>query len=93
MRELLIVAAAAGLSACATTASDADQVAQFLDRAEMCVHWAGEEPYDAERRAEIEGNLDDLRCMSLREDGQALRAKRADYPDDVRRIDEALEAF
>ena len=33
MRGLLIVAVAAGLSACATTASDADPVAAFLDRA------------------------------------------------------------
>ena len=31
-------------------------VANFLERREACDHWRGEEPYDAERRAEIIAN-------------------------------------
>lgn len=32
-------------------------VAAFIERIVYCEHWAGEEPYDAERRAEISAAL------------------------------------
>jgi len=40
-----------------------------------CSHWGGEEPYDANRRAEIEAAVTELRCSALQGDGEALKAK------------------
>lgn len=80
------------LSGCATSFSE-DAVTRFVERAQDCEHWMGEEPYDAERRAEIEGNIRDLRCTTVRRDGEALKLSRRDRPEDLRRIDEALAGF
>lgn len=91
MRMLVLAAATAVvLSGCASTSQGGDAVARFVERAEMCVHWAGEEPYDAERRAEIDRNLADLRCTTVRRDGEALKVSRRDRPEDLRRIDDIL---
>ena len=47
-------------------------VAQFVERAANCNHWAGEEPYDAERAAEINKAISELRCSSLDADEARL---------------------
>lgn len=52
-------------------------VGAYMDRAEGCWHFAGEEPYDAARRAQIDRALADLRCTRLKEDATALRRKYA----------------
>lgn len=52
-------------------------VGAYMDRAEGCWHFAGEEPYDAARRAEIERALSELHCSRLKQDAQALRRKYA----------------
>lgn len=91
--RVLALAAAAALSGCASASLSDDAVAGFLERAQMCEHWMGEEPYDAARRAEIDGNLHDLRCTTVRRDGEALRLSRRDRPEDLLRIDEALAGF
>lgn len=52
-------------------------VGAYMDRAEGCWHFAGEEPYDAARRAEIDRALTELRCTRLKEDATALRRKYA----------------
>ncbi len=93
MRTLLVLAGTMALSACATTTWSDDAVDRFVERAEMCDHWSGEEPYDEARRAEIEDALGDMRCSTLLRDGEALKLSRKDRPEDVRRIDEALSAF
>lgn len=93
MRMLGLAVTAAVLSGCASTSLSGDAVTKFVERAGMCEHWAGEEPYDAARRAEIDGNLRDLRCTTIRRDGEALRLSRRDRPEDLRRIDEALAGF
>ena len=93
MRMLALAVAAAALSGCASTTWSDDAVMQFVERAEMCEHWAGEEPYDDARRAEIDRNLNELRCTTIRRDGEALKLSRRDRPEDVRRIDEALAGF
>lgn len=93
MRRLVLAAMAAALAGCASTTWSDDAVARFVERAQMCEHWMGEEPYDAARRAEIDGNLRDLRCTTVRRDGEALRLSRRDRPEDLRRIDEALAGF
>lgn len=92
MRRLMLGAAAVALSGCATSFSDT-AVIRFVERAEMCAHWSGEEPYDDARRAEIDRNLNDLRCTTLTRDGEALKLSRKGRPEDLRRIDEALAGF
>ena len=92
MRVLVLAAFAVALSGCATSYSDT-AVTRFVERAEMCAHWAGEEPYDDARRAEIDRNLNDLRCTTITRDGEALKLSRRERPEDLRRIDEALAEF
>ena len=55
-------------------------VYDYAARSVGCDHWGGEEPYDAERRAEIERAVADLRCQTLSADGAAVKAKYADRP-------------
>lgn len=93
MRMLVLTVAAVFLSGCASTSFSEDAVTRFVERAQMCEHWMGEEPYDEARRAEIDKALTDMRCTTLPRDGAALRLSRKDRPEDVRRIDEALSAF
>ena len=93
MRMVVLGAAAIALAGCASMTWSADAVARFVERAQMCEHWAGEEPYGDARRAEIDRNLNDLRCTTIRRDGEALKLSRRDRPHDVRRIDEALAGF
>ena len=93
MRSLVLIAATVALSGCASTSFSDGAVTRFVERAEMCEHWAGEEPYDDARRAEIDRNLTDLRCTTIRRDGEALRLSRRDRPADLGRIDEALAGF
>ena len=90
---LLGLASAAALSGCASSTWSDDAVARFVERAQMCEHWMGEEPYDDARGAEIDRNLNDLRCTTIRRDGEALKLSRKDRPEDLRRIDEALTGF
>lgn len=92
MRALVLAATAVALTGCATSYSDT-AVTRFVERAEMCGHWAGEEPYDEARRAEIDRALNDLRCTTITRDGEALKLSRRDRPEDLRRIDEALGWF
>lgn len=94
MRNLVLSAVAAmALSACAATSFSDDAVSRFVERAQMCEHWMGEEPYDDARRAQIDRNQRDLRCTTVSRDGEALKLSRRDRPDDLRRIDEALVGF
>lgn len=92
MRRLMLAGAAA-LSGCATPTWSDNAVTRFVERAEMCEHWMGEEPYDDARRTEINRHVEDLRCATVRRDGEALKLSRKDQPEDLRRIDEALAGF
>jgi len=47
-------------------------VAAYIDRREGCNHWAGEEGYDAARRAEINRNVAALKCDRLDRDEARL---------------------
>src|SRR5215469_9289159 len=47
-------------------------VAEFIERAANCNHWAGEEPYDADRAKEISNALSELRCSHLDADQASL---------------------
>lgn len=61
----------AAASAASTLPSDLQAAA---DNFEMCEHWAGEEPYDPERRKQIEDGVDDS-CGPLKAALPALDAK------------------
>lgn len=51
------------------------RVIAFVERRADCNHWGGEEPYDAERRREIEKNVRDLRCLTVDRDERRLRKR------------------
>ena len=93
MRRVFLAMAALALAGCADPTWSDDAVTRFVERAEMCAHWSGEEPYDEARRAEIDRTLNDLRCTTITRDGEALKLSRRDRAEDVRRIDEALGWF
>ena len=49
----------------------------FIRRAVVCNHWAGEEPYDEDRRAQINEAVHSLRCRALDADQAVLSRKYA----------------
>ena len=64
-------------------------VSDFIRRAVICNHWAGEEPYDEDRRAQIAAAVGSLRCRALDADQAALRGKYAGNAEALRRIDQS----
>lgn len=56
------------------------EVATYMDRRSGCNHWTGEEPYDAQRRADIEKAIAGLRCVSIDRDETDLRRRYATDP-------------
>ena len=52
-------------------------VSDFIRRAVVCNHWAGEEPYDEERRAQINAAVQSLGCRALDADQAALLSRHA----------------
>ena len=64
-------------------------VQALLDRREGCAHWSGEEPYDAERKAEIDHALSQLRCNRLERDDTQMRRKYRHNPRVFRLIEAA----
>lgn len=75
--RILVVLALVGASATASGKPDQVQelqkgmpkpVAELISRIVECNHWAGEEGYDAERRAEINKAISQLRCANLEKD-------------------------
>lgn len=56
------------------------KVFDYAGRWAGCAHWGGEEGYDAERLAQINAAVTELRCSALEADGAALRREYADSP-------------
>jgi hypothetical protein len=95
MRVLLVLLIASTLAAPVLAAALPHAASAYIDRREDCNHWAGEEGYDAARRAEINKAIADLKCTALGRDEKALRHRyrhnpavllaikkaRDDYPD------------
>jgi hypothetical protein len=52
-----------------------------IDRERNCNHWAGEEPYDADRRRQINSALRQLHCERLEREGRTLRRRYAHAPE------------
>lgn len=61
-----------------TTPTD---VFDYAGRMFGCIHFGGEPRGDAERSAQIDQALADLRCDAIEADGAALKTKYADKPD------------
>jgi len=61
-------------------------VSDFIRRAVVCNHWAGEEPYDEERRAQIAAAVQSLGCRALDADQVALRSKYSGNVEVLRRL-------
>ena len=53
------------------------EVRDFIRRAVNCNHWAGEEPYNEERRAQMAAAVSSLRCRELDTDQKDLRSRYA----------------
>lgn len=59
-------------------------VRAFIERRQGCNHWAGEEPYDADRRREIEAAIRGLRCTAIEADARAIRRRYSGQSDILR---------
>lgn len=63
-----------------------DDVVRLQTDVEACIHFSGEEPYDEDRRREIEAALE-THCGKLETDLPALRRKYAGDAEVQRRLD------
>lgn len=61
-------------------------VSDFIRRAVTCNHWAGEEPYDEDRRAQMAEAVGSLRCRELDTDQRALAKQYDGNAEVLRRI-------
>lgn len=61
-------------------------VSDFIRRAVTCNHWAGEEPYDEERRAQMAEAVASLGCRELDTDQRALAKQYDGNAEVLRRI-------
>ena len=64
-------------------------VSDFIRRAVVCNHWAGEEPYDEDRRAQIAAAVQSLGCRALDADQVALARRYAGQAEVLRRLKRA----
>ena len=53
----------------------------------MCNHWGGEEPYDAERRRQIEEAWEGMRCATIEAEAAFLRRHFAKFSETVELLD------
>ncbi len=84
---VLVVLMMAGCDASPPTVQQ--DVRDFLKRIQDCQHWAGEEGYDAARRAEINAAYTKLRCAALDADEQALKRRYDNNPALLKTLDAA----
>jgi hypothetical protein len=66
-------------------------VRDFVARRAMCNHWLGEEPYDRERRREIESAVRDLGCATIDGEDAFLRRHFAARPEIRAILDETRD--
>ena len=64
-------------------------VSEFIRRAVICNHWAGEEPYDEDRREQINSAVKRLGCLELDTDQKALRSLYAGQNEVLKRISQS----
>ena len=91
MKPGLLAIAMVMLAACDSAPPAVQQdVRDFLKRRADCNHWAGEEGYDAARRAEINANIAKLRCTALEADAQELKRRYGNNPALLKMLAEPL---
>src|SRR5438309_1883473 len=76
-RGTACLATTIGVLGCAASVESSrvpDDVAQFVDRRQTCDHFRGEEPYNAERRAELEEATEKY-CRGTDRELASLRSK------------------
>ena len=66
-------------------------VGALAERIAMCTHFAGEEPYDAERRKEIAEAMNTYRCGKIERDEAVLRKRYKDKPGELGALQRAHE--
>ena len=66
-------------------------VAALVERLALCVHWAGEEPYDAEREKEIATAMKKWKCDRLEKDESEALKRYAKNPAVLKVLKEAKE--
>jgi hypothetical protein len=64
-------------------------VSEFIRRAVICNHWAGEEPYDDDRREQINRAVKRMGCLELDADQKALRSRYASQGEVLKRISQS----
>jgi len=64
-------------------------VSEFIRRAVICNHWAGEEPYDDDRRDQINSAVKSMGCLELNADQKALRSQYANQGEVLKRISQS----
>jgi hypothetical protein len=75
----------------ARVARQPEVVREFVARRAGCNHWAGEEPYDNERRARIARALGELRCGTIAGEEIFLRRHFASRPDTLALLEETRD--
>lgn len=69
----------------------APEINALVERAEGCLHFQGEEPYDEYRRGDIARALMDLRCDTLEEEVASTRVLFEGAPEAQARLDGAMD--
>ena len=64
----------------------------FRGKIETCVHFSGEEPYDAQRRREIERGIKES-CGGLKAQAKRLKLKYAGQPGPLKQIESAIADY
>ncbi len=75
----------------ARVAAQPAAVREFIARRAMCNHWLGEEPYDRERRGEIERAVRTLGCATADGEEIFLRRHFADRSEILALLDETRD--
>jgi len=90
MRLIALATTLMLLAACDSAPPAVQQdVRDFLERRTQCLHWTGEEGYDAARKAEINANYEKLRCAALDADEATLKRRYNNNPALLKALDEA----
>ena len=66
-------------------------IRELIDRRIGCNHWTGENPYDSERRQQINSALKALKCKQLDKDEAAARRRFVKRPDTLKALQVAKE--
>jgi hypothetical protein len=90
---LFLLALLCGALAACSEANPPADVAGYVMRRAGCNHWAGEEGYDAARRAEINREEAALRCSQIDGDEAALTKRYGGRPQILRQIRAARQAM